>query len=42
MATESDLRAWGIAWTTLITSTLEACLETGVDERKSSECRKAV
>ena len=41
LATESDLRGWGIAWTTLITSTLEACLETGVDEWKSSECRKA-
>ena len=41
LATESDLRGWGIGWTTLITSTLEACLETGVDEWKSSECRKA-
>jgi hypothetical protein len=41
LATESDLRDWGIGWTTLITSTLEACLETGVDEWKSSECRKA-
>ena len=41
VATESDLRGWGIAWTTLITSTLEACLKTGVDEWKSSECRKA-
>jgi len=41
LAAESDLRDWGIAWTTLITSTLEACLATGVDEWKSSECRKA-
>ena len=41
MSTESDLRDWGIGWTTLITSSLEACLETGVDEWKSSECRKA-
>lgn len=41
LATESDLRDWGIGWTTLITSSLEACLATGVDEWKSSECRKA-
>ena len=41
MSTESDLRDWGIGWTTLVTSTLEACLATGVDEWKASECRKA-
>jgi hypothetical protein len=41
LATESDLQGWGVGWTTLITSTLDACLETGVDEWKSSECRKA-
>jgi len=40
-ATEADLRAWGIAWTRLITSTLDACLAVGVDEWKASECRKA-
>jgi len=39
--TESDLLDWGIAWTRLITSTLEACMAEGVDEWKASECRKA-
>jgi hypothetical protein len=39
--TESDLRDWGIAWTKLVTSTLQACLAEGVDEWKASECRKA-
>jgi hypothetical protein len=40
-AAEADLCAWGIAWTKLITSTLEACLAVGVDEWKAAECRKA-
>src|SRR5664279_2331057 len=40
-AAEAALRDWGVRWTTLITSTLDACLAAGVDEWKASECRKA-
>jgi len=38
--TEDDLRAWGIAYDTLITSTLDACIEHGVDEWKAAVCKE--
>jgi len=38
--TKADLRAWNIAYDTLITSTLEACLEHGVDKWKAAVCRE--
>ncbi len=38
--TEADLRAWNIAYDTLITSSLEACLEHGVDEWKAAVCKQ--
>lgn len=37
--TANDLREWGIAYDTLVTSTLELCLEHGVDEWKAEVCR---
>lgn len=39
-ATADDLRAWGVAYDELITSTLDLCLEHGVDEWKAEVCRK--
>jgi len=39
-STEADLRGWGIHYTHLITSTLEAHLEHGVDEWKAAVCRE--
>ncbi len=38
--TEEDLRAWNIAYDTLITSDLQSCLEHGVDEWKGVVCRE--
>ncbi len=38
--TEADLAGWGIAYDELICSTLERCLEDGVDEWKSKVCRR--
>jgi len=38
-ATMDDLRAWDIAYDDLITSSLDLCLEHGVDEWKAAMCR---
>ena len=37
---EADLRSWGIAYDLLITSTLESCLEHGVEQWKAAVCRE--
>jgi uncharacterized HAD superfamily protein len=39
-ATEADLKNWGIVYNKLITSTLDSCLEHGVDEWKAFVCRQ--
>ncbi|MBN1846055.1 MAG: hypothetical protein JW810_10260 [Sedimentisphaerales bacterium] len=39
-ATRSDLARWNIPYSKLITSSLETCLEHGVDEWKAAMCRK--
>jgi hypothetical protein len=39
-STEADLQSWGIAWTTLITSSLAEHMEHGVDEWKGWVCRQ--
>ena len=37
-ATQEDLESWGVAYTKLVTSSLEAHLEHGVDEWKGVVC----
>ena len=39
-ATEDYLKQSGIAYSELVTSTLDSCFEYGVDEWKSAMCRK--
>lgn len=39
--TEADLASWNIAYTRLITSTLESSIAHGVDGWKAHECRQA-
>ena len=38
--TQADLEQWDIPYSKLITSSLDACLEHGVDEWKSAMCRQ--
>lgn len=38
--TAADVAGWGIAYSQLITSTLDACFEHGVDEWKGAVCRQ--
>jgi hypothetical protein len=40
-ATEADLASWGIVYDQLITSSLDLCMQHGVDGWKAAECRKA-
>ena len=39
-ATQADLKTWGIAYDKLITSSLDSCMEHGVDEWKGFVCRQ--